>query len=437
MKSFGLFSLAIFLSWFSAAASQISFSGNALPVLTDEAPASSGLNDIFIARTTAGLSAVYTADSPAAQVVWYRYSNLGGGFAEQVDGVVRNGSQWILPDIQGDMGYIIEEGTSRRYFWLVDYSAHPYSVESLAPGPESDCQRIELIPSGTAPRITYYSINGQGLTLPRDILLEYTTLEYNADTRTYTQKSVSESLDFLQSEIHADAPLCDTSFSLSGDRFLRQWGEEIVVETTVIPASAVQAHTEAVQSKREVDNEVPDTSADGALGGSAPAEITFSAAVTDAAVFTEWQISTYPEFDDIEIRFRETETTYTFRELGTFYVRFVCADNSGACEYTSEIYTVSIGSSALLCPNAFSPGASEGVNDEWKVSYRSIVDFECHIFNRNGVKLFSFRDPSLGWDGKYNGKLVPAGVYFYVIKATGADGKKYDLAGDINIVGYR
>ena len=35
------------------------------------------------------------------------------------------------------------------------------------------------------------------------------------------------------------------------------------------------------------------------------------------------------------------------------------------------------------------------------------------------------------------GKLVPAGVYYYVIKATGADGKKYDLSGDINIVDYK
>lgn len=137
------------------------------------------------------------------------------------------------------------------------------------------------------------------------------------------------------------------------------------------------------------------------------------------------------------MRMRELETTYTFRELGTFYVRFVCADASGECEYYSDTYTVSIGNSSLQCPNAFSPGASEGVNDEWKVSYRSIVSYECHIFNRNGVKMTSMTDPSQGWDGKYNGKLVPAGVYYYVIKATGADGKKYNLSGDINIVNYK
>ena len=46
-------------------------------------------------------------------------------------------------------------------------------------------------------------------------------------------------------------------------------------------------------------------------------------------------------------------------------------------------------------------------------------------------------DPSQGWDGRYNGKLVPAGVYYYVIKARGTDGKNYKKSGDINIVRYK
>ncbi len=35
------------------------------------------------------------------------------------------------------------------------------------------------------------------------------------------------------------------------------------------------------------------------------------------------------------------------------------------------------------------------------------------------------------------GKPVPAGVYFYVIKAVGADGVKYNKAGDINVIGFK
>ena len=49
-------------------------------------------------------------------------------------------------------------------------------------------------------------------------------------------------------------------------------------------------------------------------------------------------------------------------------------------------------------------------------------------------KIISFSDPAQGWDGKKGGKLVPSGVYYYVIKAVGSDGKKYNLSGDINII---
>ena len=52
------------------------------------------------------------------------------------------------------------------------------------------------------------------------------------------------------------------------------------------------------------------------------------------------------------------------------------------------------------------------------------------------MKVAEFTDPAQGWDGKYNGKYVPSGVYYYVIKAEGADGKKYKLNGDINIIKY-
>ena len=91
----------------------------------------------------------------------------------------------------------------------------------------------------------------------------------------------------------------------------------------------------------------------------------------------------------------------------------------------------------LKCPNAFSPGVTEGVNDEWKVSYKSIVKFKCWIFNTWGVQLCELNDPSQGWDGKYKGKVVKPGVYYYVIDAEGSEGKKYKLKGDINVVGLR
>lgn len=88
-------------------------------------------------------------------------------------------------------------------------------------------------------------------------------------------------------------------------------------------------------------------------------------------------------------------------------------------------------------PNFFSPGSTEGVNDVWKVSYKSIVKFHCWIFNSWGTQVCELKDPGQGWDGKYKGKLVDPGVYYYVIQAEGSDGHKYKKSGDINILRYK
>lgn len=205
--------------------------------------------------------------------------------------------------------------------------------------------------------------------------------------------------------------------------------------TETFETKRVAAITSAIQAERSNDNE--SGANDGNLGGSAPCEITFTAVPTDVVVFREWQFSTMEDFGDILDRYNQDEFTHTFNEYGTTYVKYVAADASGECTYESDVYTISVGESKLECPNAFSPLNEDGVNDEWKVSYSSLISFECHIFNRWGTKLFSSTNPAEGWDGRYNGKLVKPGVYFYVIKATGADGHKYNLSGDINIVGSR
>lgn len=86
-------------------------------------------------------------------------------------------------------------------------------------------------------------------------------------------------------------------------------------------------------------------------------------------------------------------------------------------------------------PNAFSPNG-DGVNDEWKVAYRSLLEFNCWIFDRQGHQIYNLTSPDQGWDGKIGNKTVESGVFYYVIEAVGADGKKYKKSGDINVVKY-
>lgn len=417
----------------AASASALDFEGVSEPAVRVAAEASTGLEAVYVLPSTQGVTIGYDAKGEGT-VRWYRFSNLGGAYAEEIS-CSRNGNRVTAQAQSGDMGYIIEDSGTRTCFWVTDYSAHEFRAESLGFAEEQSCSQAELSFVGEGSDIVYFTINGRRMVLSRDLELVYSTLVYDEATFMYNQQSVTNTLASVGSSIYTDAPLCDTEFILSGDRFQRAWNRSVSVESGTYNALAVEAQSRATQETRDNDNEIKD-SADG-LGGSAPCDITFEAIVTDAAIFREWQISRSPEFDITENTYSELSFDYTFRENGSWYVRFVANNADGTCEFTAPVYEINIGESQLEIPNAFSPQGSPGVNDEWKVSYKSLISYECHIYNRWGKELFSSTDPSQGWDGRQGGKYVPAGVYFYVIKAMGADGRRYEKAGDINIINFR
>ncbi|MDO4319277.1 MAG: gliding motility-associated C-terminal domain-containing protein [Bacteroidales bacterium] len=420
----------------SALAATAQLSAPGVDIISVDVPSSLGYNRAFVVPSSGGLTLTYTA--AATVTALERFSSLGAAYAEPVP-FTAEGNNVTFTGEARDLGYrITTAGGATSYFWLVDYASHRYSVSGIVPDPTAgDCSRILLTVDGQADAITIYGINGRPETLDRDIRLDYRSLIYDADAETYRESTVTETYKQLSGHISAPAPLCDTQFTLQPDRFARQWRLADAVSTGTVEATAVEARTTAEQTIESSDNEQKAEAPDGSLGGSAPCEITFKAVVTDAAIYRRWEISTMPEFEDVTYTYDQLDFTYTFTEAGTVYVRFTANNAAGTCEYLGDTYTVSIGTSSLLCPNAFSPGSSEGVNDEWKVSYRSIVDFDCQIFNRWGKKLATLTHPSQGWDGIVGGKPVSSGVYFYVIKARGADGKVYNLSGDINVISSR
>lgn len=182
--------------------------------------------------------------------------------------------------------------------------------------------------------------------------------------------------------------------------------------------------------------------------GSAPLTVVFHANAENVGMYTphyEWRFTKEGETQPYLVRYEE-ETEYTFTEAGShrivLYVTFINGNDTVA--YTKDYWqdaqpiTIQISESKLEMPNAFSPNG-DGINDIYRAknNYQSIVEFDAYIFNRWGQKIYEWHDPAGGWDGKFNGKDVKQGVYFVLVKAKGADGRKYNIKKDVNLLrGY-
>ena len=233
-----------------------------------------------------------------------------------------------------------------------------------------------------------------------------------------------------------DPPLCDTDVTLKGDLFARHFGVEKVITTDVYQAVAVEAvmKIDTLSYASDIPNMV--VKGDSL---SAPVEFNFTAIanIPVAAVF-KWSIFQKNEGTEntklLEQNGNREDINYTFNQNGTYIVSLEVSDRTLQCTNILPEVTINISDTYLEVPNAFSPGTTPGINDEFRVAYRSLNSFKCWIFNRWGAEIYHWTDPSQGWDGKKGGKYVAPGVYFYVIEATGSDGKRLKKKGSINIL---
>ena len=114
-------------------------------------------------------------------------------------------------------------------------------------------------------------------------------------------------------------------------------------------------------------------------------------------------------------------------------IRYVVTytDQSG-CLAIEEVL-IKVEGSGLYIPDAFTPNG-DGQNDVFGVYGRGIRGVEWRVFNRWGEKVYETRNPADGWDGVYNGKLQPVGVYVYYALVTFESGKTESYQGSVTLI---
>jgi gliding motility-associated-like protein len=87
----------------------------------------------------------------------------------------------------------------------------------------------------------------------------------------------------------------------------------------------------------------------------------------------------------------------------------------------------------IVMVNAFTPN-NDGVNDLYNVKGNHIKEIHATVFNRWGQELYNWNEINGGWNGKYKGKEVAAGTYFYVVTVVYEDGKTEERHGAVTLV---
>ena len=379
-----------------------------------------------------GIDGSTTIDYTGSESIEWRYTRGGESF---------NSTQnEIIPE--HDMLYTIYvDGSAKYHIYTIDYTQYLAQLNSLEViEGETKCQQITLNVEASIPEIKYLDRTNSTQTLTREFSLTYNNAAWQDSAWVdVTIDTLISQLSTLNSQLSIPAPYKSTTFKFYGD----QWAKQLNIASDTImtdyTAIAVKCYPRGTVVEREYKNE-KDRSSDTDIKGSGPLVVEFESRANPLdIIYYEWFVSNvetpnnYQRYNDVDLR-------YTFDKTGEYKVKLIVTSNT--CEYVDSL-NVRVTESYIKAPNAFTPNG-DGINDEWRVAYKSIERYQCIIQNRWGRTVFKSTDPGKGWDGTIGGRPAAEGTYYYVIVAYGTDKfpdthkkagqqTKYKLSGDINL----
>ena len=314
-------------------------------------------------------------------------------------------------------GYILKQGDLREVFWVFDYDS--LRADITAVDAILSCTETELQLEGIIPKMQYTNLQGKLCTYPRQCRVSYMDAKWSSESKAWVDSLAQQEADFRETIVVGASPVA-TDFTISDPLAALLELTEDSLRSSVYSPMSLKANPLAIVTTRgkegDLSNEVErpiDPSE--LIRRSAPLIVTFRANALNADYY-QWNI--YRGSDRILQR-NEAQHQYTFTEPGN-YRAVVGMSNSHDCQLDSVEFLISVSESMLTVPNVFTPNG-DGMNDEFRVVYRSIKEFHCWVYNRWGHKVYEWTDPAKGWNGTIGGKPAAEGAYYYVIRALGTD----------------
>ncbi len=169
-------------------------------------------------------------------------------------------------------------------------------------------------------------------------------------------------------------------------------------------------------------------------------EVTFTASCNPAGFTDEyiWRI------DGVEVQ-RGQDSTFTASNIMDEQVVTCEMTTNGGCiknnPAISNNVVMDVEELPMHFPNSFKPSSTLLDNQVFKpkTKLENIEKYNMMIYNKWGQEIFKSDDVNTGWDGNFNGKLCPVGVYVYsvIYELEGnqsKEGERYELKGSFVLV---
>jgi gliding motility-associated-like protein len=154
---------------------------------------------------------------------------------------------------------------------------------------------------------------------------------------------------------------------------------------------------------------------------------------------THWNNAAFDwEFGDGNTSFNQKTAQNKYLDKGIYKVTMTATSEFGCINTDTVSIVVTAPISKIDAPNVISPNG-DGINDKMILTYTGLRNARLLIYSKWGERIADLKtieEIDKGWDGSIgnNGnRMVPPGVYYYVIIAEGKDDKAYNIKGAIQV----
>ena len=130
------------------------------------------------------------------------------------------------------------------------------------------------------------------------------------------------------------------------------------------------------------------------------------------------------------------DPTYSFSEdtTGNHIINLEVIDQNGCKNSTTQILSI-LGNFGFYMPTGFSPNG-DGLNDIFTPNGFGILDeeFSFLVYDRWGILIFESHNKNLGWDGTFNGDILPTGSYVWKLTFLNLERISRTETGHINLI---